>query len=107
MFIYVEVDDPGDGLPRMIRVHKQYYSDRRSQLKKGLEKIECQNMDMTSEFCYAIEIEPDETVQDRSGRDSRGIVYTDAPDQYGDPDARLQAGKKAPVKIPWGEWVCF
>lgn len=100
MKIVVEVDD--DGICKMVRAHKQFWG----RVPKGVPH-EVVEIDPPSDdpSIYYLEGEPDESPEGPTARMKDGPLLTMNPDQYGDPDARIAAGKKPPVQLKWGEWT--
>lgn len=99
--LHIETDQMGD--LRLVRVSRHWYGKP----SKGMEILEVtieETDEVNREVVHMIEIEPDESICEKSARHTSGMIFTLAPELYGDPDARLKAGKKAPVPIPWGEW---
>lgn len=100
MHFWVEIDDQGDGF-RMARAHRTWYG----RPTKGLEKVEVPDYASDDPTVFLLELEADEQPEGKSVRMTGGAVVTAEPERYGDPDARLASGKKAPVRLTLGEWV--
>ena len=100
MKIMVETDD--DGIAKMVRAHKKFFGTVPKKLKHEVVEIECTSDDPS---LFYLDPEADEAVEGPTARLESGSLLTMNDEQYGDPSARVAAGKKAPVKLNWGEWT--
>ena len=97
----IEVDD-SDGIVKMIRAHRKFFGQMPKKAKFEEIEVECPDDDP---HLYYLEPEADEIVEGPTAKMESGAFVTLNPAQYGDGDARVAAGKKAPVELKWGEWT--
>lgn len=100
MKFLVETDN--DGIATMVRAHRKFFGAVPKKLKCDVVEIECTSDDPS---LYFLEPEADEVVEGPTAKLESGAFVTMNEQQYGDPSARLASGKKAPVKLNWGEWT--
>lgn len=100
MKFLVETDN--DGIATMVRAHRKFFGTPPKKLQHEIVEIECTSDDPSIFF---LEPEADEVVEGPTAKLENGAFLTLNEQQYGDPSARLASGKKAPVKLSWGEWT--
>lgn len=104
MHFYVEIETAG-GMT-MARAHRTWYGRPPKDTKDTtFEKVEVPGYASDEPRIFLLAPEPDEQPEGMSARLKGGLVLTAEPERYGDPDARTAAGKKAPVRLAFEEWV--
>jgi hypothetical protein len=104
MHFYVEIEK-SDGLT-MARAHRTWFGrPPKDTADTTFEKVEVPGYASDEPAVFLVELAPDEQPEGMSARLKGGLVMTAEPERYGDPDARRAAGKGAPVRLAFEEWV--
>jgi hypothetical protein len=104
MHFYAEVEEV-DGF-QLVRVHRTWYGRPPPETKeRTFEKANVPDYVSDDPTVHVVALEPDEVPEGMSVKLKGGLVLTAEPERYGDPLARVQAGKKAPIKLVFEEWV--
>lgn len=105
MHFFVEVENQGDGLV-LVRPHRAWFGRLpKDTPTQTFEKVEVPELASDDPTLFCIELQPDELLVGQSVQLKGGLTLTSQPELYGDPDDRLQAGKKAAVRLRFEEWM--